>query len=92
MERENNGGSPTPSSFLGRTINASSVSSLAASLQGKPVISELVATSASTSWYKCAMFFSLLSRTLQSSSGALRFLQIMGIEDELWMLVRIESG
>ena len=46
MEVWNNGGIPTPQSFLQRTINVSAVSSLlAASLQCKHfAVSELVAT------------------------------------------------
>ena len=44
MERRNNGGIPTPQSFLQRTINVSAVSSPAASLQCKHAASELVAT------------------------------------------------
>lgn len=45
MERWNNGGIPTPQSFLQRTINVSAVSSqLVASLQCKHAVSELVAT------------------------------------------------
>ena len=61
MERRNNGGIPTPQSFLQRTINVSAVSSpLAASLQCKPPLSDLLPTCVAMPVPVCVTDFLLL--------------------------------